>query len=201
MWSRIKKFARTSVGFLVGSVLFAATLWGIWMYVSYHTPRVLVSEALPSPPESTATDSSSATSPPPGAGQDQTSATALSEDKQMSVTVVGNTGGLMTTLATALFGGVGWLLSEARKTLDKALRKRYIWASLLAAICASISIFSGALGQGHLVSMLWNDSLNLRDPVFTSLCLAQFAFLCLGAGCLTGFAFYNLSEGDSDARE
>ncbi len=194
MWSTIKKFGLTRFAFYVVGGLLVVALWGVWKYVIYSpSPAVLSSSPLPSPPLDTAQNESSASTPPPNAGGNPSSATKLpTEWQKMSVTVEGNTGALLTTLATALFGATGWLMFEVRKTS----KKRHTWPGFLAALCAGGSLFFGAVSQGHLLWMLNSGDFDPYDKVYRDLNLAQFVFLFAGAGFLARLVLLDLSEED-----
>jgi hypothetical protein len=170
----------------------AAALCGIWKYGIYNKPTVLSSSALPALPPDSGQNPPSETPAPLGTGQSAPATTPPppSDWQKMSVTVEGNTGGLLTTLATALFGAIGWLAFEVRKTP----RKRPMWAAFLAAFCTGISLFFGAASQGHLVAMLNGGEFNPYDRVYMLLNLGQFGFLGAGACFLIGFAMYDLRE-------
>lgn len=117
-------------------------------------------------------------------------ASAPSEWQKMSVAAETNKSALLTTLATALLGAIGWLIVEARK----ATKKRHMWAALLAAICAGISLYFGSAGQGSLLFMLSNENFNPYDSVYTFLTRAQFLSLGAGAFFFADFAFHDFSE-------
>ena len=116
--------------------------------------------------------------------------------QKMSVTVEGNTGALMTTLATALLGGIGWLMFGA----PKAAIRRDMWVGFLAALCAAVSLSFGAISQGHLLFMLSNKNFNPYDPAYVFYNQGQFITLGLGAFLLAGFAFHGQSPGGSHAK-
>jgi hypothetical protein len=115
-----------------------------------------------------------------------------SDWQKMSVTAETNKGALLTTLATALLGAIGWLIVEARK----ATKKRHMWAAFLAAICAGISLYFGSASQGNLLFMLSNENFNPYDSVYTFLTRAQFLTLGVGAFFFADFAFHDFSEDD-----
>lgn len=170
------KTGRSQILFYVGVALVVIALYGVWKY-GMNGPRVLGSEPLA--PLGVPDQNQFSTSPP-----------QPSEWQKMSVTVEGNTGALLTTLATALFGAMGWIMIEARKTP----KKRHMWAGYLAALCTGVSLFFGAASQGHLVSMLSRGSFNPFDPMYRILNISQFGFLIAGACFLAGFAFYDLGK-------
>jgi hypothetical protein len=191
MLPKDKRIGLSRIEFYVVVALLVPALWGIWKYGIYK-PRVLSQTPLTTPPPDAEQNQSPETHPLPNAVQSAFSATppGPTDWQKMSVTVEGNTGALLTTLATALFGAVGWLVFEARKKS----KKRHLWAAFLAALCTSISLFCGAASQGHLVWMLSRENFNPYDSVYMLLNLAQFGFLGAGACFLAGFAIYDLSE-------
>ena len=206
MLSRIERAWKAPVKFYVAGALLVAVLWGVWKFAIYGTQAtVLSSSPLGAPPPETGQGGSpvatqpssdgrsepSAAAQPSSAGQSETSANAPTEWQRMSVTVESNTGSLLTTLATALLGAVGWLINEDRKTAKS--KKRNLRWGFLAALCAVLSICSGAFSQGFLVTMLDADTLP-HGSTYGLLNLAQFIFLLVATYLLAGFAFSGLHE-------
>ncbi len=101
--------------------------------------------------------------------------------------------GLLTTLGTALLGGLGFLLSNARQVENPAQRA---WSACGAAACACVSIYFGYVVHLHV---LWAISLERFDPylfAFIWPSRAQFYMLLLAVFFFALFAFHELnSEG------
>jgi len=182
-----KKKGLSRIEFYVVAALLVVALWSIWEFGINNRPRIL--DQLPAPTTDTGQNQPSATLPSP------------SDWQKMSVTVEDNRDNLLTTLATALFGAIGWLVFEARKTPDaretlQKPKKRHRRAVFLAALCTVVSLFCGAASQRHLVAMLSSKDFTPYDPVYSLLNLAQLGFLGAGACFLAGFAIYDLGEED-----
>jgi hypothetical protein len=113
------------------------------------------------------------------------------EWEKMQVTAATNNCALLTTLATALLGSIGWIMVEARKTSQL----RHMWAGFLAALSTGISLYYGSLTQKFLLSMLWKEAFDPWNSMYLYLTTAQFLTLGLGAVFFADFAFNDLSEG------
>lgn len=98
--------------------------------------------------------------------------------------------GLLTTLSTALLGGMGFLLGNGRQVGLPALRA---WSAFGAAACASVSIYFGYVGHLHV---LWATTLERFDPylfAFVWPSRAQFYMLLLAVFFFAVFAFHELA--------
>jgi len=203
---KIEKAGKTPIRFYIAGAILVAVLWGVWNFAIYRPqPTVLSSSPLGAPPPETGQSGSGAApqtssngmsgsgaaAQTSDAGQSESSSNSPTEWQRMAVTVESNTGSLLTTLATALLGAVGWLINEGRKT-PKPKKRNLRWG-FLAALCAVLSICSGAFSQGFLVTMLDADTLP-HGSTYVFLNLAQFIFLLVATYLLAGFAFFDLHE-------
>jgi len=108
---------------------------------------------------------------------------------------------LLTTLATALVGALGWMMVEARKDSKKRHTKlQHVWAAFLAAICAGVSLYYGSLSQKSLLIMLWSQNVDPLQGVYSFLARNQFVALGAGALFFADFAFHDFGKGDSNEK-
>lgn len=159
------------VRFYIAVVVLVAAVWGIQTYKYdqiYNTPGSIIS-------------SSSASDSTPNDWQ------------KMSIQSANNANALLTTLATALLGAVGFLMSKAA---DGAKSLRHMWAALLAAVGGGISLYFGYVRHLNLMGTLSIETFNPYDPVFLFLSHAQFYALLAGAFFFADFAFHDLGGVD-----
>jgi hypothetical protein len=118
----------------------------------------------------------------------------------MSVSAESTKNALLTGLATALVGAVGWLIATTASS--KAPRHMYLWPAFLAVICAGLSLYSDYKIQQDLVSMLTDYStFNPGDPVYSFWNDAQFASLVAGVFFFAVSAIQSLGEAQGDTHE
>jgi hypothetical protein len=97
-----------------------------------------------------------------------------------------------TSLGTALLGALGLLIGRARN----GSKFRHVWAALLAATGAVLSLYFGYMGHVYILSMIYTHLSDPNDPVYSFLNGAQFYTLLAGAFFFADFAFHDLSGED-----
>jgi hypothetical protein len=108
--------------------------------------------------------------------------------QRMSVSAVSETSRLLTTLATALLGGIGLLLGNRDQHRPKP---RHLWSALLAAMAAGVSLYFGFVIHSYLVGMFSYETFSAYVLKYPAYC--QFYALLGGAFFLADFAFHDLS--------
>lgn len=155
---------RTTIrlAFYLGLVILVATVWRVQRHMN----------AAAFPPNTVISSSDS----------------KVTDWQRMSVAAVSDSSQLLTTLATALLGGLGLLLSNRNAHRPKP---RHMWSALLAAMAAGVSLYFGFVIHSYLVGMFSYETFSayvLEYPVYY-----QFYALLAGAFFLADFAFHDLS--------
>lgn len=98
---------------------------------------------------------------------------------------------LLTTLGTALLGGIFYLLFDSGKTLMLKQRK---WAAILGLLFVSTSIFFGYVAYTFVIAMLRDGGadVTVSKPHWAQ--QAHFYTFLLGVTFLADFLFHNLPE-------
>jgi hypothetical protein len=133
---------RTTIrlAFYLGLVLLVATVWRVQRHMN----------AAAFPPNTVISSSDS----------------KVTDWQRMSVAAVSDSSQLLTTLATALLGGLGLLLSNRNAHRPKP---RHMWSALLAAMAAGVSLYFGFVIHSYLVGMFSYETFSayvLEYPVY-----------------------------------
>jgi len=104
--------------------------------------------------------------------------------------------GLLTTLSTALLGGLGYLLINARP--DAKMRHKI--SALGSAVFAVVSLYFGYVSHLSVLASTYRKTFDPYDLGLRWPSRAQFYALLLAVFLFADFAFYELSEGGSNER-
>jgi hypothetical protein len=120
---------------------------------------------------------------------------SLSSLKQAQLNALYNIDNLVTSLATAVLGGIGFFLVDGRKV------KRWsaaMWVAIASAGCAAFSLYLGYVVYLALLDMLKNEIFNPDLPAILWARQAQFYFFLLAVALFGDFAFQALNTEDGD---
>jgi hypothetical protein len=112
----------------------------------------------------------------------------INEWQRMAVSAASETSRLLTTLATALLGGIGLLLANRDPHRPKP---RHLWSAMLAAMAGGVSLYFGFVTHSYLVGMFTYETFSAYALKYPAYC--QFYALLGGAFFLADFAFHDLS--------
>jgi hypothetical protein len=116
---------------------------------------------------------------------------APSEWQQMGIQVASETTRLLITLGTALLGGLGLFLGNIN---TGGHPPRHLWAALVSAMGAGVSLYFGYVVHLHVLWMINNKVFDPASDLFLSASHWQFYALLVGAFFFGDFAVNNLSE-------
>jgi hypothetical protein len=111
------------------------------------------------------------------------------EWQQMALQVASESTRLLTTLASALLGGLGLLLSDK---FSKGTQPQHTWAAIVSAMGAGLSLFFGYVVHLHLLWMVGNKVFDPTSPLFVLPSHYQFYTLLVAAFFLAAFVVHNL---------
>jgi hypothetical protein len=134
---------------------------------------------------------------PPGAiiSAAATTSSGPNQWQQMGLQAISDMNGLLITLATALLGGLGFLLSGG---LGGHTRARHLWSALICAILVGVSIYFGYVGHLHVLWMIDNQNFDPQSLVYKLPSYSQFYALLLAVFFFADFAVHDLFEEKSD---
>ena len=158
-------FART--WFYVAAIALVAAVWGlqIFMYhLAYTNPIISEVSGVPDKP---------------------------SDWQKMSMSVMTDTNGLLTTLATALLGALG--LMVGRKVSGGA-GPRHMWAAFLAALGAVLSLYFGYTSHLNLLGMISNENFSAYNRLYMFYRGAQFYSLLAGTFFFADYAVHDFNR-------
>jgi hypothetical protein len=170
-----KKRTTARIWFYVASALLVVSVWGVQTY-GYHQffKENTVLYGAPDPPP------------------------ALSDWQKMSAQSMSDLNGLLTTLATAMLGAIGFLMSSRAQ---EGSVSRHLWAALLGATGGGLSLYCGYVAHVNLLRMSIQFSVDPYDLIYRSATNAQFYSLLAGAFFFADFAVHGLSVENPDKEE
>lgn len=111
--------------------------------------------------------------------------------QQMGLQAISDMNSLLITLATALLGGLGFLLSGG---LGARTRTRHLWSAFICALLVAISIYFGYVGHLHVLWMIDNQNFDPQSLVYKLPSYSQFYTLLLAVFFFADFAVHDLFE-------
>lgn len=156
----------TRTWFYVAALLLVAAVWGLQVYM-YHLayPSPIFSES-PGTPD------------------------MPSDWQKMSMQVMTDTNGLLTTLATALLGALGLMMG---RKVSGGAGARHMWAAFLGAIGAVLSLYFGYVSHLNLLGMISNETFNPYNRLYMFFSRAQFYSLLAGTFFFADFAVHDFN--------
>src|ERR1700730_12531017 len=153
------------VGFYVAIILLVAIVWGVQrhMDVIAFGPNTIISYSPGKP----------------------------NQWQQMGLQAVSEMNSLLTTLATAMLGGVGLLLAKREPARP---RPRHLWSAFIIAGFVAISLYFGYVGHLHVLWMIKNETFDPYSLMYLLPSHSQFYALIVGVFFFADFAVHDLSE-------
>jgi hypothetical protein len=112
------------------------------------------------------------------------------EWQKMSMQVMTDTNGLLTTLATALLGALGLMMG---RKVSGGSGSRHMWAAFLGAIGAVLSLYFGYVSHLNLLAMISNETFNSYNKLYLFFSHAQFYSLLAGTFFFADFAVHDFN--------
>jgi hypothetical protein len=82
---------------------------------------------------------------------------------KMSVQAMSDVNGLLTTLATAMLGALGFLMSNRAQ---EGSTSRHIWAALLGAVGGGLSLYCGYVAHVNLLTMISTQNIDPHNFLY-----------------------------------
>jgi hypothetical protein len=117
--------------------------------------------------------------------------------QQMGLQAISEMNTLLTTLATALLGALGLLLSSGARNRP---RTRHLWSAFISALMVGVSIYFGYVGHLHVLWMIKNENFDPNSLVYILPSYSQFYALLIAVFFFADFAVHDLIEEKSDER-
>ena len=159
----------TRTWFYVAAFLLVLTVWGgqkLMYHHAYLSP--IISESSGTPPATP------------------------SDWQKMSMQVMTDTNGLLTTLATALLGALGLMMG---RKVSGGAGVRHLWAAFLGALGAVLSLYFGYVSHLNLLGMITNETFNPYNSLYMFFSRAQFYSLLAGTFFFADFAVHDFNQG------
>jgi hypothetical protein len=114
--------------------------------------------------------------------------------QQMGVQNASETTRLLTTLGTALLGGLGLVLGNRDPSSPK---RRHLWSALVCAMGACLSLYYGYACHLSLSAMIFSANFDPYSLAYKRPSQLQFYALLVALLFFTDFVVYNLNEEES----
>lgn len=115
-----------------------------------------------------------------------------SDWQKMSMQVMTDTNGLLTTLATALLGALGLMMG---RKVSGGAGARHMWAAFLGALGGVLSLYFGYVSHLNLLAMITNETFNPYNSLYMFFSRAQFYSLLAGTFFFADFAVHDFNPG------
>jgi hypothetical protein len=158
----------TRTWFYVAALVLVLTVWGLQVlkyHQAYTGANMVLSDGAPAAP---------------------------SDWQKMSMQVMTDTNGLLTTLATALLGALGLMMG---RKVSGGAGPRHMWAAFLGALGAVLSLYFGYVSHLNLLAMITNETFNPYNHLYMFFSRAQFYSLLAGTFFFADFAVHDFNSG------
>jgi hypothetical protein len=117
--------------------------------------------------------------------------------QQMGLQAISEMNTLLTTLATALLGALGLLLSSGARN---GPRPRHLWSAFISASLVGVSIYFGYVVHLHVLWMIKYENFDPNGLMYILPSYSQFYTLLLAVFFFADFAVHDLIEEKADER-
>lgn len=155
------------IWFYVAVVVLVAAVWGLQVHMYrlvYQNPIISESAGVPDKPN---------------------------DWQKMSMSVMTDTNGLLTTLATALLGALGLMMG---RKVSGGAGPRHMWAAFLGAIGAVLSLYFGYVSHLNLLGMITNETFSPYNRLYMFFSRAQFYSLLAGTFFFADYAVHDFNR-------
>ena len=115
---------------------------------------------------------------------------APSQWQQLAIQALSETNQLLTTLATALLGALGLILSREHRRS----KPRHLWSAALCALCTGLSLYYAYVIHVRLLWMVTIENFDATSPLYRSPSYCQFYFLLAAVFFFADFAVHDLGH-------
>lgn len=115
--------------------------------------------------------------------------------QQMGLQAISEMNTLLTTLATALLGALGLLLSSGARN---GPRPRHLWSAFISALLVGVSIYFGYVVHLHVLWMIKYENFDPNSLMYILPSYSQFYTLLVAVFFFADFAVHDLIEEKSD---